>query len=462
MFKKIQHIYFVGIGGSGMCGIAQVLLNLGYRVSGSDVKDSETVEHLRTLGATVNLSHCEENVADIDVLVVSSAIKKDNPEVCASHNRNIPVIPRAEMLAELMRLKYGIAVAGTHGKTTTTSMIAKILADMDPTVVIGGRLDTPGSNAHLGKGDFLVAEADESDGSFLKLSPTISVVTTVDEDHLDYYANLEHIQKVFLEFMNKVPFYGVTVFCMDQENIRPLIPLLERRSITYGIQGQADFMANNIHMHENTVSYDLIKHGEKLCPIKLSVPGTHNLYNSLAACAVALELETPIPVIQKALALFSGVKRRFEMLGDVNSIKVVDDYAHHPTEIKATLKAAKRGWNSRTMVIFQPHRYSRTKDLMQQFATSFYEADVLFIVDVFPAGESPISGVNSALLSEEIKKYGHKNVHYTPDNAALIERVLLEACDGDMILTLGAGSVGKLSKEILKRLQESRSTKAGL
>jgi len=462
MFKKIQHIYFVGIGGSGMCGIAQVLLNLGYKVSGSDVKNSETVEHLKMLGATVNLGHSEENVADIDVLVVSSAIKKDNPEVRASHNRKIPVIPRAEMLAELMRLKYGIAVAGTHGKTSTTSMIAKILADMDPTVVIGGRLDTPGSNAHLGKGDFLVAEADESDGSFLKLSPTISVVTTVDEDHLDYYANLEHIQKVFLEFMNKVPFYGVTVFCMDQENIRPLIPLLERRTITYGIQGQADFMANNIHMHENTVSYDLIKHGKKLCHIKLSVPGTHNLYNSLAACAVALELETPIPVIQKALLEFSGVKRRFEIVGDVNNIKVVDDYAHHPTEIKATLKAAKRGWNSRTVVIFQPHRYSRTKDLMQQFATSFYEADVLFIVDVFPAGEPHIPGVNAEVLSEEIKKYGHKNVHYVPGNAELIDRVLAQACNGDMILTLGAGNIGKFSKEIVKRLLESTNTKRGL
>jgi len=441
-----------------MSGIAQVLLNLGYKVSGSDVNDSETVRHLRTMGAVVNLSHKEENIFNIDVVVISSAIKADNPELIAAHRKNIPVIPRAEMLAELMRLKYGIAVAGTHGKTTTTSMISHVLADLDPTIVIGGRVDSLGSHARLGEGDVIVAEADESDGSFLKLSPIISVVTTIDEDHLDYYSDLDHIQNTFLEFMNKVPFYGATVFCMDQENIQPLIPHLERKTVTYGILGQADFMAENIHINKNIVSYDLIKHGKKICPVKLSVPGTHNLYNSLAAFAVGMELDVEIDVIRAALCEFRGVKRRFEIIGKADGVCVVDDYAHHPTEVKATLKAAKRGWNLRTIVIFQPHRYSRTKGLLKQFATSFYEADILFVVDVYSSGEAPISGVSSEIMAEEVRKYGHRNAHYVSDDK-LVERVLELALPGDMILTLGAGSVGKFAAEILRCLQEKSQKK---
>ncbi len=459
MFKKIQHIYFVGIGGIGMSGIAQVLLNLGYKVSGSDVKKSETINHLAELGANIFLSHQEGNITGIDVLVTSSAIRADNPEVMASHRNNIPVIPRAEMLAELMRLKYGIAVAGTHGKTSTTSMIAHVLAkgNMDPTTVIGGRLDTAGSNARLGKGDFLLAEADESDGSFLKLSPTIAVVTNIDEDHLDYYSDLQHIQKCFLEFVNKVPFYGAAILCMDQKNIQPLLPYLERKSVTYGILGQADLVAEDIHMHQLNVQYNLVRHGKKVCRVTLSVPGTHNLYNSLAAFAVGLELEIEPELISKALGEFRGVQRRFQVIGDVDGVKIIDDYAHHPTEVKATLKAAKRGWNSRTIVIFQPHRYSRTKSLLQDFATSFYEADILFVTDIYPAGESPIAGMTSETLVNEIRKYGHRDVHCVSDEGELLEEIVNIVSPGDMVFTLGAGNIGSIAHGIFKKLKAAKN-----
>ena len=455
MFKKIKHIHFVGIGGIGMSGIAEVLLNLGYKVSGSDMKESDTTERLRTLGGEVLIGHRAENITTPHVVVISSAVKNDNVEVVAAREKMVPVIPRAEMLAELMRLKYGVAIAGAHGKTTTTSMVATVLAagGIDPTVVIGGKLNSIGTNAKLGQGEFLVAEADESDGSFLKLSPTIAVVTTIDAEHLDYYRDIDQIKDAFLTFINKVPFYGVSILCLDQPHIQALIPRIEKRYQTYGLTTQADYQAREVSLRPLGSRFKVVHQDQDLGWFELAVPGLHNINNSLAAIAVARELEIGIEVIRKALRDFSGVQRRFTIKGEVNGITVVDDYGHHPTEVKATLAAAAAGQERRVVVVFQPHRYSRTQHLLEDFFTAFNEADKLVVMDIYAAGEKPIPGVSGQALYEGIKKYGHKDVLFLHDRQAIVDHMAGVLRKGDLMITLGAGDVWKIGEQVLEKLR---------
>jgi len=452
VYKKYRHIHFVGIGGVGMCGIAEVLLNLGYNVSGSDLRDSETTQRLASLGADVKTGHDASNVGDAHVVVISSAVKLDNPEVVAARERQIPVIPRAEMLAELMRLKYGIAVAGAHGKTTTTSMVSVVLAaaGMDPTVVIGGKLDSLGTGAKLGQGEFMVAEADESDGSFLKLSPTIPVVTNIDEEHLDHYrGGIEEIKEAFLSFVNKTPFYGVAVLCIDEPNVQDLIPRIEKRYVTYGMSAQADTYARDVEFEDLGSSFEVVRYGRSLGRFTLRVPGMHSVYNALATIAVALELEVEPDVIRRALEEFGGLHRRFQVKGTARGVTFVDDYGHHPTEIKAVLAAARGGWNGRILTIFQPHRYTRTRDHMKDFATSFNHADRLVVTDIYPAGESPIEGVNAGKLADAVRSMGHKDVTYIADKEDIPGWIAANAAEGDMVLTLGAGDIWKIGDRAL-------------
>ena len=456
MFKRYQHIHFVGIGGIGMSGIAEILLNLGYKVSGSDQKRNDTIERLERLGAKVVVGHKAENVEGVHVLVYSSAVAADNVEVQTARQRQVPTIPRAEMLAELMRLKYGIAVAGTHGKTTTTSMVGAVLAEgrLDPTIVVGGRVTNLGSNARLGQGEFLVAEADESDGSFLKLAPTIAVVTTIDAEHLDHYGSLEAIRAAFLAFVNKVPFYGAVVLCLDQPNIQMLLPQVEKRVITYGLESAADLVGRHLTVTGMTSRFEVSQHGTRLGECVLRVPGRHNVLNALAAIGVGLDLEIPFSTIATALAGFAGVQRRFQIRGTAGGVTVVDDYGHHPTEIRATLAAAKAGFDSRVVTVFQPHRYSRTLHLRQEFLTAFNQADVLLVMDIYPAGESPIPGVSAADLADGIRAHGHRNVTYLgSDRARVVDHVCEISRPGDLVLTLGAGDVSQLGSDILRRLE---------
>ena len=456
MKHRIRKVHFVGIGGIGMSGIAEVLLNLGYRVSGSDLAESDTTNRLQKLGAEIHAGHRAENLKEADVVVTSSAVRKDNPEVKAAQERLIPVIPRAEMLAELMRMKYGIAVAGTHGKTTTTSMIATVLAHggLDPTAVIGGKLNSFGSNAKLGRGDLLVAEADESDGSFLRLSPTIAIVTNIDPEHLDHYRDLEEIQKAFLEFINKVPFYGLAVLCLDHENVQALIPRVAKRFVTYGLSTQANFRATDISFHGFTTTFRAFKNEQELGQISIQMPGLHSVYNALATIATASELDLSFEVVREALGSFSGVQRRFQIKGEWGGIMVVDDYGHHPAEIKATLSAAKRGWDRRTVILFQPHRYTRTRDLFKDFLTSFNQADVLFLTGIYPAGEDPIPGIKVEDLYEGIKGHGHKDVTLVLEKDKIIEGVIPRLRPGDMVFTLGAGDIWRIGERLIEKLKE--------
>src|SRR5256712_984088 len=456
MFKRYQQIHFVGIGGAGMSGIAEILLNLGYRVTGSDTRRSDVVERLETLGAKVFIGHDALHIEGAHVVVYSSAVSRDNIEVQVARQRSIPVIPRAEMLAELMRLKYGIAVAGTHGKTTTTSMVGAVLAEgrYDPTIIVGGRVTSLGSNARLGQGEFLVAEADESDGSFLKLAPTIAVVTTIDAEHLDHYGSLEAITEAFLTFVNKVPFYGSAVLCLDQPNIQLLLPRVEKRVITYGLESSADLVARHVQLAGMTSRFDVAQRGTRLGGCTLQIPGRHNVLNALAAIGVGLDLEIPFVTITRALAGFAGVQRRFQVRGTVDRVTVVDDYGHHPVEIRATLAAAKAGFDCRIVTVFQPHRYTRTKHLFEEFLTAFNEADVLIVMDIYPAGEAPIAGVTAADLAEGIRAHGHRNVTYLgSDRQRIVDHVCEITRPGDIVLTLGAGDVSQLGPEILQRLE---------
>lgn len=455
MLGRIKHIYFVGIGGIGMSGIAELLLNLGYLVSGSDVNDSPITRRLKGLGARIYIGHQASQVYEVDVIVVSSAIPPDNPEVMSARERLIPVIRRAEMLAELMRLKYGIAIAGTHGKTTTTSLVATVLAQggLDPTIVIGGRLNSLGSNAKLGSGEYLVAEADESDGSFLKLSPTIAVVTTIDAEHLDYYGTLDNIKRDFLRFINKVPFYGAAILCLDEKNIQEIIPKVEKRCITYGLNTQADLMAGQISFSGFSSRFQLAYKGEELGFIKLAIPGMHNVYNCMAAVCVGLDVGLTFEVIKSALEEFTGPDRRFQLIGEPKNIQIIDDYAHHPVEIKATLKAAKEGWGRRTVVIFQPHRYTRIRDLLEEFFTAFYQADVLIVTDIYAAGEKPIPGVSAKQIATGIREHGHRNVVFIPQAEKIIPHILEIVKPQDMVLTLGAGNVWELGLKLKERLE---------
>jgi len=451
---KIQHIHFVGIGGIGMSGIAEVLLNLGYQVSGSDTRETEVTRRLQSLGAKVSFGHRRENLKEADVVVTSSAIRKVNPEVEAAEERLIPVIPRAEMLAELMRMKIGIAIAGTHGKTTTTSLISTVLAagGLDPTVVIGGRLNSIGSNARLGQGQYLVAEADESDGSFLKLMPTIAVVTNIDPEHLDYYKGIEEIKETFLSFLDKIPFFGLAVLCLDHPNIQSLLPRLKKRFTTYGLTTQADYQAKEIVFEGLSTSFDVVHRRREIGRLSLRMPGLHNVYNALATLATAFELDIPFQVVQETLRDFSGIQRRFQIKGEKKGILVVDDYGHHPVEIMATLKAARTGWAKRIIAVFQPHRYTRTQALFKDFLTAFYDADVLVLTDIYPAGEDRIEGVESKALFEGLREYGHKDVTYLSDKKEIVEHLLRVISPGDLVITLGAGDIWQVSEELANRL----------
>jgi len=451
---KIQHIHFVGIGGIGMSGIAEVLLNLGYHISGSDIKETEVTRRLRSLGCEISYGHRRENLKEADVVVISSAIRPRNPEVEAAEERLIPVIPRAEMLAELMRMKIGIAIAGTHGKTTTTSLISTLLAaaGLDPTVVIGGRLNSIGSNARLGQGEFLVAEADESDGSFLKLMPTIAVVTNIDPEHLDYYKGIDEIKETFLSFLNKIPFFGLAVLCLDHPNIQNLLPRLKKRFTTYGLTPQADFQAKEIVFEGLSTSFDVIHQHREIGRLSLRMPGLHNVYNALAALATAFELDIPFRVVQETLQDFSGIQRRFQIKGEKRGVLVVDDYGHHPVEIMATLKAARTGWGKRIVAVFQPHRYTRTQALFKDFLTAFYDADVLILTEIYPAGEDRIEGVESKPLFEGLREHGHKDVTYLADKKEIVEHLLRIISPGDLVITLGAGDIWQVSEELAKQL----------
>ena len=453
MYRKDLRIHFVGIGGIGMSGIAELLLNLGYRVSGSDLRKSDITDRLSQLGAEIQEGHAAKNVPeDGHVVVFSSAVKVDNPEVVEAHRRKIPVIPRAEMLAELMRMKYGIAIAGTHGKTTTTSMVATILAaaGWDPTTVVGGRLNSLGSNAKLGQGEFLVAEADESDGSFLKLSPTVAVVTNIDPEHLDFYSGIGQIKETFLHFINKVPFYGFAVLCLDHPNVQELIPSVAKTFVTYGFSVHADYRADGVVSEGMSNRFRVIRCGETLGEVTLKAPGRHNVSNALAAAAVAAELGISFERIRAGLADYDGVARRFQVKGERNGVTVVDDYGHHPVEIRATLAAAREVWPSRRIVVgFQPHRYSRTQSLFRDFLSAFNDADLLFVFDVYPAGEEPIPGASGERLCEAIREHGHKAAIYAGKAGDALSTVAAGLCAGDIFLTMGAGDVWKLGEGVL-------------
>jgi UDP-N-acetylmuramate--alanine ligase len=456
MYKKSNHIHFVGIGGIGMSGIAELLSNLGYRISGSDQHRSDITQKLERLGATVYLGHAEDNISGADVVVTSSAIAQDNPEVTAAKERQIPVIQRAEMLAELMRLKrYGIAIAGSHGKTSTTSMVANLLAEagLDPTVVVGGKVDSLGGNAKLGEGEFLVAEADESDGSFLKLAPVIEVVTNIDLEHLDHYRDIEHIKDTFLEFIERLPFYGVAIVCLDNVNVAQILHRIQRRIMTYGLSEQAEINGYDLKVNGRCSEFMVRRRGEVLGRIRLNRPGKHLVYNSLAAVAVGLELDIPFPVIAQALASFKGVQRRLQVKGEVNGVLVVDDYGHHPTEIRATLDAIRDGWPDRRLVVlFQPHRYSRTKALLADFATAFHRVDQLLLTDIYAASEPPIEGVDSGLVLDAVQRHGMRQVSYLANDEHLVERVAALVKPGDLVLTLGAGSIYRIGEQLLSSL----------
>lgn len=438
-----------------MSGIAELLLNLGYEVSGSDLKSSDITERLKLLGGKIWVGHSADQVTGADVVVTSSAVVDQNPEVQAARQTGIPLIPRAEMLAELMRLKYSVAIAGAHGKTTTTSIVAAVLdqGGLDPTVVIGGKLKSIGSNALLGQGDFIVAEADESDGSFLKMSPTIGVVTNIDREHLDFYRDLDDIKGAFLEFVHRIPFYGLSVLCLDNEAVQDLIPKIEKRFTTYGMSSQADIHARNVVSDGMQSSFALYRHDQGLGDIRLNLPGVHNVYNAMASVAVGLELDIPFDTIKKALETLQGVQRRLEIKGRVNDILVVDDYGHHPTEIKTTLQAAAEAWpERRKVVVFQPHRYTRTRALFDEFTRSFYQTDILAVLPIYSAGEPLIEGVSSQAMCKEIRAHGHKEVlsfEDTPTAEAHLTRILQP---GDLMLTLGAGDVWKLGEKVLSKL----------
>ncbi len=465
VFRNFQRIHLVGIGGIGMSGIAEVLLTLGYAVSGSDVKTSAITNRLENLGAKIYEGHNAANVAGAHVVVVSSAVRAENPELVEAHKLKIPVIPRAEMLAELMRLKYGIAVAGAHGKTTTTSMTASILAaaDLDPTFVVGGRVNQAGTTARLGRGEYMVVEADESDRTFLLLAPVVAVVTTIDREHLDQYQSLEEIQDAFVQFVNRVPFYGAVILCLDEPNVQAILPRVKRPIITYGTSNQADLVISDIQLRGLGSEFRLNFHGDDLGVFRLpGPPGVHNVRNAAAAAAVALYLNVPADLIREGLEKFTGVGRRFEIKGTYGGITLVDDYGHHPAEIRATLEAARGCQYSRILALFQPHRYTRTKHLWEEFCRAFNQADVLVLTDVYAASEQPISGVTGQALAEAIRAAGHKNVVYRSSMQECIEYLLREARPGDAVMTIGAGNVSRASDELAVLLAAQVGPEVGI
>jgi len=454
MYQKKYHIHFVGIGGIGMSGIAELLLNLNYEVSGSDLKASDITRRLVDLGGVVFEGHREDQIKGADVVVTSSAVQHTNPEVVAAEQASIPVIPRAEMLAELMRLKYGVAIAGAHGKTSTTSIVSTVLArgGLDPTVVIGGKLKSIGSNALLGQGDFIVAEADESDGSFLKMSPAIAVVTNIDREHLDHYADLETIKAAFLSFIDRVPFYGLAVLCLDNEHVQDIIPLIKKRYVTYGMAPQADIQAKKVSFKGLQSDFTISFRGEELGRIRLNLPGMHNVYNAMASIAVGIELNMSFDLIKNALEQAEGVQRRLEIKGEIKGATVIDDYGHHPTEIKATLKALEDAWpDRRKVVVFQPHRYTRTRDLFNDFTRAFYQSDLLLVMPIYAAGEDKIDGVDGHDLCEDIMAHGHRQVICVKDMNEAVACLRDNLMDRDIVLTLGAGDVWMVGEKLLEK-----------
>jgi len=477
MFAKIQRIHFVGIGGIGMSGIAEVLLTLGYKVSGSDLKHSPVTERLSDLGAIIFEGHRAENITGAEVVVTSSAIRRDNPEVLLAHAQHIPVIQRAEMLAELMRLKYGIAIAGMHGKTTTTSMVAAVLAagGLDPTVVVGGRVDTMGSNARLGKSQYLVAEADESDRSFLKLSPILAVVTNIDREHMDCYGSMAEVEQAFVDFVDRVPFYGMVLLCNEDERLRALLPRLARRAITYGLRPDSDFRILPVSSTSSTsaahtgsskpadarhASCFAVEYcGKSLGEFRLQVPGNHNVLNATAALAVGIGLDIDPERIREGLAEFGGVDRRFQLRGQAAGVSVIDDYGHHPTEIRATLAAARQCGFNRVHVVFQPHRYTRTRDLLKEFGGAFTDADTVLVLDIYAASETPIPGVSGESVADAVRRIGGKEARYIASFEDAVREAAATAAAGDMILTLGAGNVSQLGSQVLEHLKARESAR---
>jgi UDP-N-acetylmuramate--alanine ligase len=459
MFRKQDtKIHFVGIGGMGMCGIAEVLVNMGYKVTGSDMNETEITKHLGTVGAKVALGHRGDNLGDADVVVVSSAIKGYNPEVEAARARQIPVIPRAEMLAELMRMKYGIAVAGAHGKTTTTTMMHSVLmaAGMDPTAVIGGRVNSLGlANARWGKSDYLIAEADESDGSFLTLSPTLAAVTNIDAEHLDHYGTYDNVKKAFTDFVNRIPFYGVSALCLDNAGVQAILPHVSKRFVTFGIAAQATYRARNIRHDGLVTRYVAWRRAEELGEVTLPMPGHHNVLNSLAVLALSDFMEIPFDTFAKAIAKFEGIQRRFTVRGEVGGVTIIDDFGHHPAEVRSTLSGARTAFAGRRIIAaFQPHRFTRTRDQFQEFAKSFYDADKVVLCDVFAAGEKPIDGVSSEALVRAIKDAGHKDVTLVPrreDIAGMLDGGIKS---GDLVITLGAGDIQLTCNELIEALEK--------
>ncbi|MFZ0942359.1 MAG: UDP-N-acetylmuramate--L-alanine ligase [Syntrophobacteraceae bacterium] len=458
MFKRYQHIHFIGIGGIGMSGIAELMLNLGYKVSGSDQKVSDLTKRLEKSGAAVYSGHDPRNVMGADVVVVSSAISQDNPEFQAARKLpKVPLIRRAEMLAELMRLKYSVLVAGAHGKTTTTSMVSTVLArgGLDPTVVIGGKLNAWGANAKLGSGEFMVAEADESDGTFLMLPPTIAVVTNIDLEHLDYYRDIDHIRDTFLQFINKVPFYGQAILCLEDENIQAILPCVEKRFATYGFSSQADFQATEVKTGGHCSAYRVFHDGEELGEMEIPIPGRHNVLNSLAAVAVAHELEIPWPAVQAGLHDMTGVQRRFQIKGEARGVLVLDDYGHHPTEIRAVLETLEGCYPDRRRIIaFQPHRFTRTQALLEQFSRCFHHCDALLISEIYAASEKPIPGVTGRALVEAIAAHGPNDLHFCPTLEEMHDKLFSIVQPGDVVMTLGAGNILQVGESLLKTLEQ--------
>jgi UDP-N-acetylmuramate--alanine ligase len=447
MFRgRVRHVHFIGVGGIGMSGLAEILRTLEFDVSGSDLREGENTRNLQRLGVRIDVGHRAENVHGADVVVYTSAVNPENPELVEARLRGIPAIPRAEMLAELMRVKYGIAIAGSHGKTTTTSLVATILraAGFDPTVVVGGRMASLSSNARLGAGDLLVAEADESDGSFLRLTPTIAVVTNIDPEHLDFYKTHEAVKEAFVTFLEKVPFYGLSVLCLDHPHVQDLLPRVQRRHVTYGVSPQANYSARNITFRGLSTSFVAYRRGEPLGEFTVRMPGQHNVLNTLAAIAVADELEVPLDAMKEALSTFHGVARRFSIVGEVEGVTLVDDYGHHPAEIEATLSAARNAYDKRVLVAFQPHRYTRTESLWDDFTRSFNKADVVLVCDIYAAGEKPIPGISSERLAKAIAEHGHGAVRYVRDRAELAAELARQARPGDVVIALGAGDVNKV------------------
>ena len=461
LFQGPRRIHFVGIGGVGMSGIAEVLLTLGHRVSGSDLGESDATRRLIARGASISYGHRADAVPpDVDVVVISSAVKYSNPEVVQARALKIPVIPRAEMLAELMRLKHGIAVAGTHGKTTTTSLIAAILAKagLDPTTVIGGVVHAMGTNARLGQSDLLVAEADESDGTFLLLSPVIAVVTNIDPEHLDYYGDMDRVRSAYLEFMNRVPFYGVSLLCLDSVNVRSLLPQVRKRVITYGTTDDCDYVARDLCVIGMETLCEVVRHGEVLGTLRLRLPGRHHALNAIAAIAVARELGVPFDTACDALAEFGGIHRRFELCGEAGGVMVISDYGHHPTEIRATLAAAREGFGRRLVVVFQPHRYTRTRDLFGEFLDAFDAADHLVLTDIYAAGEEAVDGLSGEVLFWALKRRGHLEVSYVPRREDVVAAVRPILQVGDIVVVLGAGNIHGVAEELVHGLVGTQSS----